>query len=80
MSPATGISRSIIVSAPRHEKGGPLLSGDTRCAVVGKVGAGTHKAFLSAREAGWALLQFQDAAGWIAERLIDVQKVEAAAP
>jgi hypothetical protein len=62
VSPATGISRSIIVSAPRQ------------------VGAGTHKAFLSAREAGWALLQFQDAAGWIAERLIDVQKVEAAAP
>ena len=36
--------------------------GDTRCAVVGKVRAGTHKEFLSDREAGWVLLQFQDAA------------------
>lgn len=52
--------------------------GDTKCAIVGKILTGTHKAFFSDRAGDWVLLQFSDATGWVAERLLTIQKDEAA--
>jgi hypothetical protein len=52
--------------------------GDTKCAIVGRIPTGTHKAFFSVRAGDWVLLQFPDATGWVAERLLTVQKDEAA--
>ncbi len=52
--------------------------GDTKYAVVGRIPTGTHKAFFSGRAGDWVLLQFSDATGWVAERLLTIQKDEEA--
>ena len=54
--------------------------GSTKCPIVGKIPAGTYKAFFTERAGNWVLLQFSDATGWVAKRLLTIQKDEAVTP
>jgi hypothetical protein len=65
--------KSIILNIPGGEANLHNCA-DPRCRVIGTRAKGRHLAFITDRAQDWALVQFRDSSGWLAQSSFEVEK------